>query len=52
MPESEIHVISAIEKMDARPDDTSYGFKTQEKDIDRRISTLFGTKPDEDKAAA
>jgi hypothetical protein len=49
MPESEIHIISTIEKMDARPEDTSYGFRVQEEDIKRRINTLFGTgdKPKE-----
>lgn len=43
MPESEIHVISAVEKMDARPEDTAYGFRNQENDIKNRINTLFGT---------
>lgn len=41
MPESEIHVISAIEKMDARPEETAYGFRTQESDVKTRINTLF-----------
>lgn len=41
MPESEIHVISAIEKMDARPEDTAYGIRTHESDVKNRINTLF-----------
>ncbi len=41
MPESEIHVISAIEKMEARPEDTAYGVKAQESDVKHRIHTLF-----------
>jgi hypothetical protein len=41
MPESEIHVLSAIEKMEARPEDTAYGFKAQDSDIRNRINTLF-----------
>ena len=28
MPESEIHVLSAVQKLDARPDETAYGFRT------------------------
>lgn len=28
MPESEIHILNAIERMEARPEETSYGFKT------------------------
>ena len=51
MPESEIHVLSTIEKMDARPDESSYGFQTQEADIKRRINTLFGSKDEEEKKA-
>ena len=27
MPESEVHVLSAIEKLEARPEDTAYGFR-------------------------
>lgn len=42
MPESEIHVLSTIEKMQARPEETSYNFRAQEEDVKRRINTLFG----------
>ena len=56
MPESEIHVLSAIERMDARPEDTAYGFKTQESDVKRRINTLFAKEiaesRDEDEESA
>lgn len=45
MPESEIHIIDAIRKIDARPEDTSYNFRTEEKDIQNRINTLFGKDP-------
>lgn len=50
MPESEIHVLSAIEKMEARPEDTAYGYKTEENDVASRINTLFAhDKPHERK---
>lgn len=49
MPESEIHVLSTIESLDARPEDSSLGFKTQEEDIKRRINTLFGTEEKKEK---
>lgn len=42
MPESEIHVIDAVTKMDARPEDSAYSFKTQEQDVKKRINVLFG----------
>lgn len=42
MPESELHVLSAVEKMDARPEDTAYGFRAEEKDVRTRLNTLFG----------
>jgi hypothetical protein len=51
MPESEIHVLSAIEKMDARPEESSYGLRNQERDIQRRLDTLFGKKPSTSDAA-
>ena len=48
MPESEIHVLSAIERMEARPEDTAYGFRAQENDIRSRINTLFAQdKPEQ-----
>jgi hypothetical protein len=28
MPESEIHILNTIDRMDARPEENSYGFKT------------------------
>jgi hypothetical protein len=30
MPESEINVIDAVTRMDARPDDTAYSFRAEE----------------------
>lgn len=45
MPESEVNIINAITSMEARPEDTSYAFKTEEKEITKRISTLFGKDP-------
>ena len=44
MPESEIHIISALEKLDARPEDSAYSIRTQDNDIKRRINTLFNEK--------
>ena len=44
MPESEIHVISTLEKLDARPADSAFGFRTQQADIKNRIKTLFSDK--------
>lgn len=44
MPETEIHVLSAIEKLDARPEDAAYGVRAQETDVKKRISTLFADK--------
>lgn len=41
MPESEIHVIATLEKLDARPSDSAFGFRTQQADIKNRIKTLF-----------
>lgn len=41
MPESEVHVMAAIEKIDARPEDMSYDFRTQDQETKSRISTLF-----------
>lgn len=49
MPESEIHVISAVERMEARPEDTAYGFRTQESDVKNRLSTLFSDSGDKKK---
>ena len=49
MPESEIHVLSAVEKMDARPEDAAYGVRTQEQDIKKRINTLFSKLEEEEK---
>ena len=46
MPESEIHVLSTIEKMQARPEESSYNFRAQEEDVKRRINTLFGKDDD------
>lgn len=50
MPESEIHVLSAVEKMDARPEDAAYGVRTQEQDIKNRINTLFSKMEEEEGA--
>jgi hypothetical protein len=42
MPESEIHVIDAVSKLDARPEDTSHHFRQDEQDTKSRINILFG----------
>lgn len=46
MPESEIHMMSAIQNMEARPEDAAYGFRQQESEIKSRINTLFSHKED------
>lgn len=55
MPESEIHVIDTIQKMDARLDESAFGARAQEEDIKRRINTLFGKEeekqPEDEKEA-
>lgn len=52
MPESEIHVLSAIQNMDARPEDAAYGFRNQESEIKSRINTLFSHKDEEERIVA
>ena len=42
MPEGDIHVLDSLSKTDARPEDASYGIKTQQREMDMRIKTLFG----------
>jgi hypothetical protein len=44
MPETEIHMLSAIQNMEARPEDAGYGFRTQESELKNRINTLFSHK--------
>ena len=46
MPETEIHMLSAIQNMEARPEDAGYGFRTQENELKNRINTLFSHKED------
>jgi len=48
MPESEINILDAVSSLDARPEDTSYNFKTEEKEVNKRINTLFGKEGFED----
>ena len=52
MPESEIHVIDAISKMDARPEDSAYSFRQQEQDVKKRLNVLFGKEEEIEGAAA
>jgi hypothetical protein len=52
MPETEIHMLSAIQNMEARPEDAGYGFRTQESELKNRINTLFAHKEEGDSAAA
>jgi hypothetical protein len=49
MPESEIHVLSAIQNMEARPEDAAYGLRTQEAEIKNRINTLFSHKEEDER---
>jgi len=50
MPESEIHILSAIQNMEARPEDAAYGLRTQEAEIKKRINTLFSNKEEQEEA--
>lgn len=50
MPEAEIHILSTIEKLDARPTDSAYGMRTQEQDVKNRIKTLFSDKATSEKS--
>lgn len=44
MPEAEIHVISTLEKLDARPADSALDFRNQQNDVKSRVRTLFSDK--------
>ncbi len=50
MPETEIHILSAVQKLEARPEDAAYGFRSQEAELKNRINTLF-SKKEEDAAS-
>jgi len=41
MPESDIHIMSAVEKMDPRAEDAAFGARTSEIETRNRINTLF-----------
>ena len=42
MPDSEVNIIDAVNKSEARPEDESFAAKTEEKDIRNRMDILFG----------
>ena len=42
MPEAELNVMHAVQAMDARPEDTSLRVREEEKDLAKRMKTLFG----------
>ena len=44
MPEAEVHLLDAIEKMGIKPDSQSYRHQTEENEMRNRIATLFSTK--------
>lgn len=48
MPEAEINILDAVTKVDARPEDTSYNFKSEERDVQDRMNILFGKDLTED----
>ena len=50
MPETEIHILSAVQKLEARPEDAAYNFRSQEAELKNRINTLF-SKKEEDAAS-
>ena len=41
MPESDIHIMSVVEKMDPRADDAAFGARSSEIETRNRINTLF-----------
>lgn len=41
MPETEVHIIDTVSKLDARPEDTSYAFRQENEDQKNRINILF-----------
>ena len=48
MPESEIHILSSLEKLNASPEEAAFGHKTQDQDIRNRINTLFAPQREEE----
>ena len=42
MPESETHIIDAVTKLDARPEDTAFAFRQESEEAKSRINILFG----------
>ena len=50
MPESELHVLHTIEKLQSRAEESSFAFRQEDDDIKRRINTLFGSSKDEQAA--
>ena len=48
MPESEVHMIDSLSKMEGRVDDLSYVQQMERNDVDKRLRMLF--KPGEDQS--
>ena len=42
LPEAELNIMHAVQAMDARPEDTSLRVREEEKDLAKRMKTLFG----------
>lgn len=42
MPDSEVNIIDAVNRSEARPEDESFAAKTEERDIKNRMDILFG----------
>lgn len=42
MPEAEINILDAVNKVDARPEEASFSLKAQERDVRNRMDILFG----------
>ena len=49
MPESEVHMIDSLSKMEGRVDDLSYVQQMERNDVDKRLRMLF--KPGEDQSS-
>lgn len=46
MPETELHILDTLRKVQARPEEASYTFQLEEREMEGRLNTLFG-KEDE-----
>ena len=50
MPETEIHMLDFIQKMNVRPEEASFGQRRDELETKKRINTLFGKSTQDDQS--